>query len=282
VALAGFEAGVINPADTVTVPPDQQYRLGKRGIRDTAPPGTYNFKEAFKRSSNCYFIEYGLRKIGLDRIVEMGHRFNLGERTGVVQPSLEQDGYFPPVGKRTKKDEEKWTDGDTANLSIGQGDITVTPLQMALMTAAVANGGRLLKPRLAVELEDQQSAHRFETIPPGQVERSISLPAQGLDLVRAAMLADVEEEGGSGRSAFVPGMGICGKTGTAQVDRRGGRKDHITWFTSYAPYQNPKYAVVVMVESGVSGGGTCAPKAKKIYETIQRLEDERLKRMAGQ
>src|SRR5262249_26463617 len=114
VALAGFDAGMINPADTVTVPPDKRYWLGKRPIRDTAPPGVYDFKEAFKHSCNCYFIEYGL-KIGPDRIIEMGHRFNFGDKSGVVQPGLEERGYFPV--QRRKKSGEKWNDGDTANLS---------------------------------------------------------------------------------------------------------------------------------------------------------------------
>ncbi len=280
VALAGFEAGIINPSDTITVPPDQKYWIGRRSIKDTAKPGVYDFKEAFKHSCNCYFIDYGLR-LGVDRIIEMGARFNLGEKTGVVQPALEQKGYFPSVGKRVKSDGDRWTDGDTANLSIGQGEIMVTPLQMALMTAAVANGGKLLKPRLVVELEDQRSTRRIETMPPAQIEREIPLNARGLSLVRNAMLADVEEEGGSGKPAFLPEMGICGKTGTAQV-KRDGRIDHITWFVSFAPFQNPRYAVVVTVESGVSGGGTCAPKAKEIYKTIQRLDNERMKKMAAE
>ncbi len=280
VALAGFEAGMINPADTVTVPPDKTFWLGRHPIRDTAPPGVYDFKEAFKHSCNCYFITNGLR-IGLDRILEMGSRFNLGEKTGVVQPSLEQRGYFPQVGRRVKDDGGRWTEGDTANLSIGQGEIMVTPLQMALMTAAVANGGKLLKPRLVVELEDQQTSRRIDTMPESQVDRVISLQPRTLNLVRSAMLADVEEEGGSGKAAYIPGMGISGKTGTAQV-MKNGRMDHITWFVSFAPFQNPKYAVVVMVESGTSGGGTCAPKAKEIYKTIEKIENERLKRMAGE
>src|SRR5688572_17393175 len=178
VALALFEAGVVNPSDTITVPPDQKFMIGRRSIKDTAKPGVYDFKEAFKHSCNCYFIKYGL-DLGVDRIIEMGNRFNLGERTGVVQSSLEQRGYFPD--KRQRKDGDKWTDGDTGNLCIGQGEITVTPLQMALMTAAVANGGKLLKPRLAIELEDQLTTARLETMPSAQVEREIPLSPRTLD-----------------------------------------------------------------------------------------------------
>jgi penicillin-binding protein 2 len=210
----------------------------------------------------------------------MGSRFNLGDRTGAVQPALEQRGYFPEVGKKTKASGDRWTDGDTANLCIGQGEIIVTPMQMALMTAAVANGGKLLKPRLVVELEDQRTGGRIETMPPAQVERELGVSHRTLSLVRAAMLADVEEQGGTGKGAYIPGMGISGKTGTAQVIRKGAI-DQITWFVSFAPFQNPRYAVVVMVESGASGGGTCAPKAKEIYRAIQKIENERLKQMAA-
>ncbi|HTG43572.1 MAG TPA: penicillin-binding protein 2 [Verrucomicrobiae bacterium] len=280
VGLACLENGIMSPDETVTVPSSQLYWVGRRSIRDTAPPGVYDFKEAFKHSCNCYFIEFGL-KAGLDRIVEMGNRFNLGEKTGVVQPSLEQKGLFPELGERVKKSGDKWTEGDTANLCIGQGEITVTPLQMALMTAAVANGGKLLKPRLVVELEDQRGNRTAESVPPAQVERELKVSAHSLELMHQAMLADVEEPGGSGKAAFIPGMGISGKTGTAQF-KKNGRMDHITWFVSFAPFQDPKYAVVVMVESGASGGGTCAPKAKEIYKTIQKLENERLNQMAAQ
>ena len=87
------------------------------------------------------------------------------------------------------------------------------------------------------------------------------------------MLADVEEEGGTGRGAGIPGMRVCGKTGTAQVkDEHNVLKDHITWFASFAPYESPRHAVVVMVESGASGGGTCAPIAQQIYRALQKWE----------
>jgi cell division protein FtsI/penicillin-binding protein 2 len=87
------------------------------------------------------------------------------------------------------------------------------------------------------------------------------------------MLADVEDSEGTGKHAFVPGLRVCGKTGTAQVgESKAAGFDHVTWFTSFAPYEKPRYVVVVMVESGGSGGGTCAPVAGKVYKTIQDLE----------
>ncbi|HEV8542154.1 MAG TPA: penicillin-binding protein 2 [Verrucomicrobiae bacterium] len=278
VALTCFENGIMGPEDTMTHP--GYYKLGKRPIHDLAPAGTYNFKEAFKHSCNSYFIDFGL-KAGVEKLEEMGQRFNLGQKTGVVQPALEQAGYFPSIGQKVTKDGERWTDWHSAILCIGQGEIMVTPLQMALMVGAVANGGKLLKPRLAVQLEDPISKTGLESMPPAQVEREINVSPRSLELVRQAMRADVEEEGGTGKLAFIPGMGICGKTGTAQI-KKNGRIDHVTWFVSFAPFDNPKYAVVIMVESGSSGGGTCAPKAKEIYKTIQRLDLDRLKHMAGE
>ena len=94
------------------------------------------------------------------------------------------------------------------------------------------------------------------------------------------MLEDVQDQkAGTGKAAYIAGMGISGKTGTAQIRTPHGM-DWITWFVSFAPYDNPRYAVVVLVESGRSGGGTCAPKAKEIYKTIQQLEQDRLKHIA--
>jgi penicillin-binding protein 2 len=271
VGLACFEAGVMGLDDTVTHP--GYYMLGRRRIEDLAPAGTYAFQEAFKYSCNSYFIELGLRA-GVDRLIEMGNRFGLGERTGAVPPGQESAGYFPKPGDLQKKDGSRWMDGDTANLCIGQGEIVVTPLQMALMTAAVANGGNLLKPRLVLRLEDRRPFGETEALPGPEIERNLNLDPRHLEWTRKAMLADVEETGGTGRAAFIPGLGVSGKTGTAQV-KLAHRMDHITWFVSFAPYASPKYVVVVMVESGSSGGGTCAPKAKQIYQAILKLEAQR-------
>jgi len=112
-------------------------------------------------------------------------------------------------------------------------------------------------------------------------ERDINVRQQHLEWIRRAMLEDVEDQKvGTGKAAYIPGMGISGKTGTAQIRTPKGI-DWITWFVSFAPYDNPKYAVVVMVESGSSGGGTCAPKAKEVYKAIQKIEEDRLKHIAG-
>jgi penicillin-binding protein 2 len=278
VALAAFEAGVMDLNYTVYNP--GYYMVGNRPIKDrNAPIGDWAFTEAFKRSANTYFIDVGL-KAGVERIIEMGNRFNLGDKTGVVQPSLEKGGYFPEVGQRQKGDGSKWMDGDTANLCIGQGEIMVTPLQMALVTSAVANGGTLIRPRLVQQLEEQGANTLPEVMPHQVKERDINVQQKYLEWIRRAMLEDVEDQKtGTGKASYIPGMGISGKTGTAQIKTPHGI-DWITWFVSFAPYDNPKYAVVVMVESGSSGGGTCAPKAKEVYKAIQKIEQDRLKNIA--
>ncbi len=271
VALAALEAGILNPAAIFYN--EGYYQLGRRKIRDTAPPGNYDFNDAFKHSCNSYFIDYSL-KVGPKALVEMGAAFELGKKTKVVSERQERAGYFPEPGDRVKKDGLIWQDGDTANLAIGQGEIVVTPIQMAMMTAAVANGGKLFKPRLLSRINPPAMVGdaQPQIFPEGEIRRLIPANQKHLQIIRQAMLADVEENGGSGVNAFVQGMRICGKTGTAQKTLPGGGMDHITWFVSFAPFEQPKYAVVVVVESGASGGITCAPKAREIYKAIQKKD----------
>jgi cell division protein FtsI/penicillin-binding protein 2 len=152
----------------------------------------------------------------------------------------------------------------------------VTPLQVAVLTAAIANGGKVLWPRLVDRLEAQDPTLGGPSLvtPAGQVRDELGVSAKTLKILHEAMLADTEDADGTGRQAAVPGLRICAKTGTAQVqDERNLLTGHTTWFASFAPYEQPRYAVVVMVENGASGGATCAPVAGKIYAAI--LERDR-------
>jgi len=250
-ALAGLEAGTLDPNEIIHDP--GWYQLGRRSIASTAPAGDYDFTPAFALSSNTYFIHFGL-KTGLERLLDMAHRFHLGEKTGVF-PRQEVTGEIPAF----RDVAHLWNEGNTANVSIGQ-EITVTPLQMAVLTAAVANGGRIFWPRLVDRIEEQEPGGDVQVtaFPAGRVRSVIELKPKNLELVRAAMRADVEHPTikGSGRGAAIPNFQICGKTGTAQIKRAGMITGHTTWFVSYAPYKDPRYVVVVMVEDGSSGGGT--------------------------
>src|SRR5262249_7319407 len=162
-----------------------------------------------------------------------------------------------------KRIRSNWFDGDTANLCMGQGQLAVTPLQMTVLTAAIANGGNVLWPQLVQKIESPQGSLTEAAVPSrAPVRDTLGVKPQNLAVLREAMLADVEDPNGTGVRAAVAGLRICGKTGTAQVkDVKGVTTDHTTWFMSFAPYEQPRYAVVVMVEGGDSGGTTCAPMA---------------------
>jgi cell division protein FtsI/penicillin-binding protein 2 len=115
-----------------------------------------------------------------------------------------------------------------------------------------------------------------QTFSGGRLRDTLGISTRSLHIVHEAMTADVESAEGTGHAAAVPGLRIAGKTGTAQVEKNGhiDKSVGITWFASFAPVEKPRYAVVVMVVSGVSGGGTCAPLAHKIYEAIQKKENQ--------
>jgi penicillin-binding protein 2 len=286
VSLAALDNG-LNPDETYTVQPDPEnpakgcIYIGRLKKRDTAPPGVYNFKKAFLHSSNSYFIDRGMRPGVFESVVRIGHQLHLGERTGVLPGWQEAPGIFPSE----KRIHSGWSDGDTANACIGQGEIDVTPMQMAVLTAAIANGGKVLWPRLVdrIEPQDPASGQAALVYPSGSIRDELTVSPRTLDLVRSGMLADVEDPEGTGREAYVPGFRVCGKTGTAQVqDENNQLVGYNLWFSSYAPYENPRYAVVIMIETDGrgSGGTTCAPVAKDIYLALQQ-RDAPLNQPAG-
>ncbi len=276
VGLAALEAG-LDPNELIRVAENPE-RRGRGAIwvgpahhkfRDTAPPGDYDFRRALIRSCNSYFITQGLR-IGPERIVRLGQRFHLGERLG-LPTRQETPGSFPSL----KRIGFGWTQVSTANLSIGQDPVQVTPLQVAVLTAAIANGGKVLLPRLVerVESPDPAAIEPPVVFPSGQVRDELGLSARSLRIVQDAMLADTEDPEGTGKGALVPGLRICGKTGTAEIqDIHSNKTGQTTWFASFAPYGSPRWAVVVMVEDGASGGETCSPVAGKIYSAIMERE----------
>ena len=275
VGLACLEAG-LDPNATIENP--GYIDVGRMRVHDLAPQGTYDFHRALKLSSNTYFVDKGLHVAGISNIVKLAQRLHLGERTGLTTRQ-EVAGIFPSL---KKVGADNWRDGDTANLCIGQGPMAVTPIQMAVLASALANGGKVLWPRLVDRIESPQPAAGTPPVivPGSRVRDDLGVKASHLQIVRKAMLADVAEDG-TGRAAFVEGMGICGKTGTAQVKNELKQiVGETTWFLSFAPYEEPRYAVVVMVETPAkqgSGGGTCAPIAKHIYTAIRDLEQSRAK-----
>ncbi|MCS7091284.1 MAG: penicillin-binding transpeptidase domain-containing protein [Verrucomicrobiota bacterium] len=273
VALAALDRG-LNPSAPYMVQSDPArpdrgcIYVGRRKIRDTAPPGEYNLRRALLRSSNSYFVHHGLQPGVVERLAELGVRLGLGQKIG-LPTRQEAAGVFPsPAQVRSAS----WRDGDTANLCMGQGPVAVTPLQMALVYAALANGGRLLQPRLVDRLEAPfpRTSSSVQQFPAGLVRRTVALPMNHLRILHEAMLADTEDPEGTGREAALPGFRVCGKTGTAQVmDAQGRLRGYTTWFVGFAPYESPSFVVAVMVEDGGSGGATCAPVAREVFRALQ-------------
>jgi penicillin-binding protein 2 len=253
-------------------------KVGTRYIGDTVQPGPYNFQQAIEQSSNSYFIFNGLRT-GIEKIVRLAEKFHFGERTGLTTRQ-ESSGIFPTLADVHKPD---WYDGRSANIFFGQGEMAVTPIQMAVAYSAIANGGTVLWPRLVerIEPQDPASGETATNFPSGVERDQIGVSERSLKILHEAMLSETEDPKGSGYPAFHQGgsvlkLRVCGKTGTAQVENERGQKTGWNyWFASFAPYENPQYAVVVMVqsESSGSGGSVCAPIAHDIYAEILKKEN---------
>ena len=280
VALAALEHG-LNPRENYRVQanptrPDKGcIFVGKRKIEDTAAPGDYDFKKALIHSSNSYFIWHGLRPGIVDSVARLGHQLHFGERTGLFT-NQETPGIFPKLARVQSR---AWREGDTANLCIGQGEIDLTPIQVAIAYSAFANGGKVFYPRIVsrIEAQDDFNNSAATNFPAAQIRDRLTVKPSSFKILHDAMLADVQSSEGTGRRAAVPGYNICAKTGTAQVQDSANRlTGHNYWFASFAPYESPRYAVVVLVQSetmGGSGGETCAPIAHDIYEAIVRKEN---------
>jgi len=267
VGLAALKAG-LDPNALVDNP--GYVYVGRRHIKDLAPPGQYNFKRAIMYSCNTYFITIGLHA-DIENIVRMAEKFHFGERTGL--PTRQETPGIVPTLKQVSS--PGGHAGDSANICIGQGEMAVTPMQMAVAYAAIANGGTVLWPRLVerIEPQDPDSGEKATVFPSGIVRDELDVSQHDLQILREAMLAETEE--GTGQAAEVPGLQICGKTGTAQVMNSLNQEiGRTTWFASFAPYAHPHYAVVVMMEGRSFWGATCAAIAHDIYQEIVNHPDE--------
>jgi penicillin-binding protein 2 len=288
-ALAGLEDGRITPATESTC--TGVFHVGRQAFRcwihsRGGAHGRVDFLHAIKHSCNIFFYEHGIEIGGAD-LLGMAREFHFGAATGVPLGAYvyndesrryrlretEARGSLPAERKLRHK-------GEIANMSIGQGDVRATPLQMAYVVAALANGGTLWAPRLVDRFESQDESlprsQRIERLEP-QVRARIHVSTQNLALVREAMLHVVEDEDGTGRKAHVPGVRIAGKTGTAQHKKRDPAtgetiSGHHVWFVAFAPFEAPRYALAIMVEEGDSGGTTCAPIAGAICRKLFEME----------
>ncbi len=265
VTAAGLQGGSLTPMDRAYC--NGEYHLGAWSFKDwkEGGHGHVDLRSALVQSCNIFFYQAGL-KVGPDAIARYAQAFGLGAPSGIDLGS-EKPGLVPFATSQRHRYGRGWQAGDTINMSIGQGQLLVTPMQVARMMAAIANGGILWKPRLVqrVERADGSLAYSASSKMTGRVDLS---PVVWSFLRNA--LSGVVNEGGTGAAARIPGVEIAGKTGTAQsVAKSDSAKgqDH-AWFASFAPAADPQYVVVVLVERGGRGGQVAAPIARQIYQSI--------------
>ena len=269
VSLAGLESGVIKLDDKVPckgflMSGRHSFRCWKKGGH-----GSVSFHQALVESCDVYFYTMGDR-IGWDRVAEYARKLGFGSLTGILLPD-EKPGLIPTTEWKKKRTGEAWYPGDTYINSIGQGYIQVSPIQACQMISVVANGGRFYRPMLLKQTRNRETGD-VEVFSPEQIN-SVTLDPKTLWEVRSALAGVVNEPGGTAHKAATPLAIVAGKTGTAQViaQKVAGRKlseetqDH-AWFVAFAPVENPKIAVAVVVEHGGHGGSAAAPIAKKVIE----------------
>lgn len=258
--LAGLECGAISPQDTVVCSGSIQIGNWPRPFRCSKHEGhgrmdAYN---AVAESCDVWFYEEGL-KTGPEAITRMAGEFGLGQPSG-FDVGREKSGVVPtPAWKRARLN-EKWLDGNTAQLSIGQSFLLVTPMQMACVAATFANHGTCLHPYVVkrIEASDGQVVHEGQP----DMRGHLTAKPQQLEFVRHAMLGAVQS--GTAYRAAVKGLSVAGKTGTAEYDTKHGRLN-CGWFIGFAPYDQPQVAVAVVIEDATTGGQTAAPVAGRIF-----------------
>jgi penicillin-binding protein 2 len=285
VALAALEHGVIDSRTRVFCPGD--FRIGnaifhcwRRGGH-----GSLAMRDAIIQSCDSYFYEVA-RRVGVDRIAAMGRRLGLGLPQGIDLPN-ERAGLLPTAEWKLATKGSSWSVGETVITGIGQGYVLSTPLQLAVMTARIANGKVAPVPRLLRDARSAKRADLNETTP------DLRLRESHLRVIRDGMDGVVNGERGTAKRAAIttPGMEMAGKTGTSQVrrismaERKAGviRNEQLPWerrdhalFVGYAPISRPRFAVAVVIEHGGAGSKAAAPVARDILLKAQQLEAPRI------
>src|SRR5438874_3685517 len=241
--------------------------------------GTIGLADAIKVSCDSFFYQYG-NAAGIQSIDAIGKMLGIGEGSG-LQLSGEQAGNMPgPEWMQIHHPQERWSQAQTANVSIGQGYTLVSPLQLAMAYVAAANGGTCYYPRLIDKvlnedgtpvLDEQGKPVSFPPRVRSDLRREL-MPEQ-MELVRRGLWKVVNESGGTGGRAKINDVEVAGKTGTAQATDHG-REENVAWFVSFAPYDNPKYVTAVMVQGASGHGGeVAAPIATRILERILAMDE---------
>jgi penicillin-binding protein 2 len=282
VALAALEAGVITENSPFFCRGHLTLGDGKFHCWKRQGHGHTDLGKGIAESCDVYFYEVA-RRVGIDRIAEMAKRFGLGENLDLDIPGA-RPGLMPTRAWKSAVIGQRWVQGETLVSAIGQGFVLATPLQLATMTARLVNGGKAVTPYVARDVMDDTTLNGRPETPPAD----IGVNTHHVELIRQAMVRVTNTRRGTAYRAriLVPGMSMGGKTGTSQVrritraEREAGiikneqlpwkRRDHAL-FVGFAPIEQPRYAVAVVVEHGGGGSKVAAPIARDIMvETLNR------------
>ena len=268
--IAGLEEKVITPETTFHCP--GAFPFGNRDYLcwKKEGHGRISLRRAIVESCDVYFYNLGLR-LGVDRLAKYAMGLGLGKETGFPL-GHEKPGLIPTSSWKMKRFGIPWQAGENLSIVIGQGFNLVTPLQIASTLSALANGGRLYRPRIVQSIKAPYGETLKEFVP--MEAKTIPVSPETLEILREALWGVVNAPGGTGGRARIDGFDVAGKTGTAQVvQRKEGRgesllaeqQDH-AWFACFAPARQPEITVVVLIEHGGHGGSAAAPIAKKVLE----------------
>lgn len=266
-ALAGLAEGLIDDKTTVNCKGEYQVGTSKFRCWNKKGHGTVNLKGAMRESCDVYFYMLGER-LGVDRIARYARMFGLGEAMGCGLEN-EKSGFVPTSEWKEKKFGKKWYRGETLPVSIGQGYLLMTPIQLAAMAAGVATDGKIYRPHLVKKILDRDGKTVKEFQP--ELLKQVNLKPEYFRMVKEGLFAVVNESKGTGAAARLYEVKVAGKTGTSQVVKMQDKKGPIAYehrdhalFVAFAPYDKPEVAVAVVVEHGEHGGGAAAPVAGQI------------------
>ncbi|MEO8350106.1 MAG: penicillin-binding protein 2 [Chthoniobacteraceae bacterium] len=279
VGIAALQSGKVGVNEEFGCPASME--IGNLRFRNwkKSDAGSMNFAEALTQSCNTWFYQIGM-KIGAQPIIDYSHKFGLGSRTGIPLAS-EAEGNIPTNEYMLKVHKRKLMSGDLASYAIGQGDVLVTPLQMAQAMAAVGNGGTLFQTRLVKQVQsiDDRIVSAYNV----RVRNQVHMDKNVVKAVRKGMLGVVESGHGTAGRAHVEGMRVAGKTGTAQWGPKKAERT-AAWFAGIAPVDDPRYAFAVLYETdvedaGLHGGTVAAPLIANVLKRVVKEEKDEKKRL---
>lgn len=289
VALAGLESGAITPDHRVSCPGYLEFGNNTFHCYKKGGHGSMNLNSAIEESCDVFFYDVA-RRVGVDRMAEMASRFGLGVVPGLSLPG-ERPGLVPTAAWKRAVRGEPWHPGENLSIGIGQGYMLASPVQLAVMTARLANGGYEVKPRLVRPSGELEDGADIATAAERKA-RSLGVSAASLKAVLDGMRGVVNSGRGTAYGARIkePELAMAGKSGTSQVKRITKRerdeglekRKDVPWeerdhalFIAFAPVGNPRYACCVVIEHGISGSKAAAPIARDVLVECQRLDPSR-------